>query len=102
MAERLHRAQILLEPKQHQMLTEIAHQEGRSLSDVVREIVAQYLRQRAAYDERQQALAALAGLNNLRAQILQTHGIYHGDLIAEVRAEREEQMERILKKGSER
>jgi hypothetical protein len=37
----LYRAQILLEPEQHQALTQIAQNEGRSLSDLVREIVDQ-------------------------------------------------------------
>jgi len=35
----MHRTQILLEPEQHKILTEIAHQEKRSLSDVIREMV---------------------------------------------------------------
>ena len=33
------RTQILLEPEQHQILTEIARQENRSLSDLIRELV---------------------------------------------------------------
>jgi len=39
----LYRAQILLEAEQHRALTEIAQGEGRSLSDLVREIVGQHL-----------------------------------------------------------
>jgi predicted DNA-binding ribbon-helix-helix protein len=35
----MHRSQILLEPEQHKTLTEIAHQENRSLSDLIREMV---------------------------------------------------------------
>ena len=35
----MQRTQILLEPEQHKILTEIARQEKRSLSDVVREMV---------------------------------------------------------------
>ncbi len=33
------RTQILLEPEQHKLLTEIARQEKRSLSDILRETV---------------------------------------------------------------
>jgi predicted DNA-binding ribbon-helix-helix protein len=35
----MYRAQILLEPEQHKILTEIARQEKRSVSDIVREMV---------------------------------------------------------------
>lgn len=39
---------------------------------------------------------ALERLNAIREKIQQNHGIYTGDLIAEVRAEREEQIESII------
>jgi hypothetical protein len=39
---------------------------------------------------------ALERLNAIREEIQQTHGIYFGDLIAEVRGEREEQIERLI------
>ncbi|HKP51093.1 MAG TPA: ribbon-helix-helix protein, CopG family [Chloroflexia bacterium] len=39
MGERLYRTQILLEPEQHKALAELAKREGRSISDVVREIL---------------------------------------------------------------
>lgn len=35
----MYRTQILLEPEQHKTLTEIARQEKRSLSDVIREML---------------------------------------------------------------
>jgi predicted transcriptional regulator len=38
-----YRAQILLEPEQHKKLAEIAAREKRSVSDVVREAVAEYM-----------------------------------------------------------
>ena len=43
MAAHKHRTQILLAPQQHQALSEIAAREGRSLSEVVREIIRQHL-----------------------------------------------------------
>src|SRR5258708_7921065 len=52
MAERMHRTQILLEPEQHRTLTEIARSEGRSISDVVREMIRERL------EHRKQALDA--------------------------------------------
>lgn len=39
---------------------------------------------------------SLESLNAIREEIQQTHGIYFGDLIAEVRGEREEQIERLI------
>lgn len=51
----MYRTQILLEPEQHKILTEIARQEKRSLSDVVREMVDSQIARR-----RQIALAAAA------------------------------------------
>lgn len=35
----MYRTQILLEPEQHQALKEIARQQNRSLSDIIREMV---------------------------------------------------------------
>ena len=49
------RTQILLEPEQHQRLTEIARQENRSLSDLIRELVEARIAESKA-----QALAAAA------------------------------------------
>lgn len=39
----MYRAQILLEPEQHEALVEIARREGRSLSDVVRQMLREQL-----------------------------------------------------------
>jgi Arc/MetJ-type ribon-helix-helix transcriptional regulator len=50
----LQRTQILLEKSQHQMLTLIAEEERRSLSDIVREMIERELR----YRQRRQMLLA--------------------------------------------
>ncbi len=50
----LHRTQILLEKSQHQILTLIAEEENRSLSEVVREMIERELR----YRQRRQILLA--------------------------------------------
>lgn len=42
----MYRTQILLEPEQHKTLTEIAHQEKRSLSDLIREMVEKQITER--------------------------------------------------------
>ena len=42
----MYRTQILLEPEQHKALAEIARQEKRSLSDVIREMVDKQIAER--------------------------------------------------------
>lgn len=91
----LYRAQLLLEPKQHQALVEIAQREGRSVSDLVREIVRQHLVERDQEARKQREMQAIEGLTQIRERLKEEHGVYQGDLLAEVRAEREEEMERI-------
>ena len=51
----LYRAQILLEKSQHETLTQIAQDESRSLSEIVREMIDRELRYR---QRRQMMLAA--------------------------------------------
>lgn len=91
----LYRAQILLEPEQHRTLVELAEKEGRSISELVREIVGQYLVERERATQLQREMQALATLTQIRRQIEQKHGVYQGDLLAESRAEREQEFDRI-------
>lgn len=65
MADRLQRTQILLEPDQHRLLSELASAEGRSLSDLARELIAAQLAQRAQ-DRTAQRRRHLAGLEAIR------------------------------------
>jgi predicted DNA-binding protein len=76
MAGRLYRTQILLEPEQHQVLAELAAREGRSISDVVREIIRAHLeqQQQATDAKLQQDLAALEQIEQHRAAILARRG----------------------------
>ena len=94
MAE-LQRVQVLLERTQRRMLTQVAKREGRSVSAVLREMIQRGLAQRA--HERQQWRDALAQLRNIR-RANQAHGVYQGDLVGEVRAERIEQLEVLWRK----
>jgi predicted DNA-binding ribbon-helix-helix protein len=90
----LHRAQLLLESEQHQALAEIAEQEGRSISDLVREIVRQHLTERRQQAQQLTALQAIERLTQIRARLQEEHGMYQGDPLAEVRAEWDEDVER--------
>jgi hypothetical protein len=91
----LYRAQILLEPEQHRTLADIAEKEGRSISEVVREIVGQYLVEREQETQLQKEMQAIEALTKIRRQIEQKHGVCRRDLLAESRAEREQDFERI-------
>ncbi|MEM1171745.1 MAG: hypothetical protein AAGJ08_22365 [Cyanobacteria bacterium P01_H01_bin.35] len=93
---------MVLEPEQYDTLLQLATQKHQTLSEVAVEVVRlglETLKQRGdriSGEGDRQPQKALERLNSLRAKIEQTHGIYSGDLVAEVRNEREEQMERII------
>ena len=59
-----HRTQLLLDPEQHHDLEQIARREGRSLSDVVREMIDAQLAQRKRRDLALAAQALLADYSN--------------------------------------
>ena len=90
-----YRAQILLEPEQHEALANVARRENRSISDVVREILREWLDQQDHETQRQRELQALEELTQLRLKIQEKHGIYTGDLLEEARAERDADIERV-------
>ena len=92
-----YRAQILLEPEQHKKLTEIAAQAGRSVSDVVREAVAEYVVIRGRQDERERRLAALEIIRQHREEMLRENGgkpfeINVVELIHQMREERDNEL----------
>ena len=91
----LHRPQLLLESEQQQALASIAEQEGRSISDLVREIVGRHLGERARVAQIITALQAIERLTQIRAKLREEHGIYQDDPLTEVRAEWEEEVERV-------
>lgn len=96
MTERLYRAQILLEKEQHQALAEIAENQERSISDLVREIVNGYLAEQQNEQQLQKELEALEKLRQIREKNKRLYGVYEGDLVAEVREERQRQINRVL------
>jgi predicted DNA-binding protein len=102
MVGRLHRTQILLEPKQHERLIALAQRENRSLSDKVRDIIARYLAENDDSLQLNQELTALANLSRIREETAQAYGIYSGDPIADARAEREIESDKVLSLPEER
>ncbi|WP_374689783.1 ribbon-helix-helix protein, CopG family [Promineifilum sp.] len=91
------RTQVLLEPEQHRTLHQLAEAEGRSVSDLVRAAVAKYLAERNSVAQRQRELEALERLTQLRERIAARYGVYQGDLVGEVREERDAELEQVLR-----
>ncbi|MEW5871173.1 MAG: hypothetical protein AB1894_18000 [Chloroflexota bacterium] len=89
-----YRAQILLETEQHEALAQIAQQTQRSISDIVREIVGEWLADQDLENQSQRELQALKELTQLRLKIQESHGVYSGNWIEEVRTERDEELDR--------
>jgi hypothetical protein len=99
MSERLLRTQILLEPEQHRALADVAQAENRSLSDVIREMLAQQLAQRRRRTEskRQRRLDALARIRKHQQEIVTRRGGHRLELdavalIEQVRDERDDEL----------
>ena len=94
-----YRAQILLEPEQHEALSNIAQREGRSISDVAREIIRMGLDAVARDNDAvwRKRMKALERLNTIREEIRLQQGTYPGDLVDEVRRFRQSQLESIWK-----
>lgn len=88
MTEPKYRAQILLEPEQHQALAEIAAGRQVSISSVVREIVETYLVERDLGERLRKEIQAIQSLSQLRLEIEAQHGVILEDLLAGAREER--------------
>lgn len=91
------RSQILLRPDQRLRLQELARSEGRSLSDVTRRAIDAGLAtfEEDADESVRRTMAALDALGAMRQRAEQRIGVYPGDVIAEVRAERERQFDHV-------
>ncbi|HLA99484.1 MAG TPA: hypothetical protein VJL34_13615 [Anaerolineales bacterium] len=61
----------------------------------MREIVRERLRNQEIDTIWQQRMQALEGLTRLRLKIQEEHGIYQGDIIEEVRVERDADFDRV-------
>ena len=99
MSARLQRTQILLEPDQQCALSELASAEKRSLSNLVRELIAAQLGQRAQdrAAQRQRRLAGLEEIRGHREAIRQRRGTAAGlpdpaGLIDQLREERDAEL----------
>ena len=85
----LHRAQILLDENQHRELERLARDSGRSMSELVRTIMDDYLTRTSEEESLRRSLIALDGLAELRKRIEGTHGRQPASLLDELREERD-------------
>jgi predicted transcriptional regulator len=91
------RAQVLMTREQRSRIERLAEKEGRSLSDITRRALDEGLDRLEGNtdDAVRKGLQALARLRAIREEMRATYGVYQGDLIAEVREERDRQMDAV-------
>jgi hypothetical protein len=94
-----YRTHLLLNPEQHKALSQIARREGRSISDLAREIVQEAIeqRQKSYASEQKKRLTALDRARRIRLEILKERGgtalkLDFGATLAELREERDDQI----------
>lgn len=91
MAE-LIRVQVMLDKSDQDELRKIAQEQGKSVSELLRELVRRYLEeQRRA--ESEQFRRTLAKLREIRERNAARYGVYEGDLMREVREDYEREQE---------
>lgn len=86
----LYRAQVLLERQQHESLRKLAASQDRSMSDLIREAVAEYL---VEHDEEFKSWNdTLAQMIRLREEIMAETGMLPSESVLNDRAEREDEL----------
>ncbi len=85
----LYRAQILLEENQHDQLETLARNSGRSMSDLVREIMTDYLARASDEELLRRSLAAMDELADLRWRIDRERACLAASFLDELREERD-------------
>ena len=89
----LQRIQVLVKASQHEQVAKLAAAQGSSVSAVIRELIDEGLRERERKKARQ--LVALERLAEMRKELEGKYGAYEGDVVAEDREERMQEMERV-------
>ena len=92
----LERTQILLEPRQRRALRDKARRAGRSVSDLIREMIERDLAEEAREAKKARVREALEWLGKLRAKIEAEHGVLNVDFVEEVREEADAHWDEIL------
>jgi Arc/MetJ-type ribon-helix-helix transcriptional regulator len=94
-----YRAQILLEPEQQRSLAKIAEERGRSVSEVVRQAVQEFLDADSRGTHKRRQHEALLRMDALREELRTRHGTLSVDLLQEARDERDADMDRLWQDG---
>jgi hypothetical protein len=88
----LFRAQILLDESQHRELEKRSRNSGRSISELMREITADYLERTSGDEALRRSLAALDALDERRRAIERRFGVLPLSFLDEIRPDRDEEL----------
>ncbi len=91
MAE-LIRVQVMLDKNDQMELHEIAQEQGKSVSEILRELVRRYLEEQRR-TESEQFRRRLAKLREIREPTAAQYGVYEGEILRKVREEYEREHE---------
>ncbi len=91
MAE-LIRVQVMLDKNDQARLQETAREQGKSMSEILRELVRRYLEEQRQ-TEKEQFRRTLAKVREIRERTVAQYGMYEGDIMREVREEHEREQE---------
>lgn len=86
------RVQVMLDKSDQDELREIAQEQGKSVSELLRELVRRYLEEQHRA-ESEQFRRTLAKLREIRERNAARYGVYEGDLMREVREDYEREQE---------
>ena len=92
------RSQLILDEDNDRRLREMAYRQGKSISEIVRQILDEYFAERER-KEREQSVQALRKLDQIRESTAK-FGVYEGDPVNEARQERDAEMEDVWRQWS--
>lgn len=92
------RSQVILDEDNDRRLRELAAREGKSISEIVRQILDEYFAERER-KAREEALEVLRALDQIREQTAR-YGVYEGDPVNEARDERDAEIEDVWRQWS--
>jgi Arc/MetJ-type ribon-helix-helix transcriptional regulator len=90
-----YRARILLEPEQQRSLAKIAEEQGRSVSEVVRQAVQEFLDADLRGTHRRRQHEALLRLDTLREELQTRHGTLPVEFMQEAQDGRDADVDRL-------
>ncbi|GAB1545225.1 hypothetical protein NUACC21_79010 [Scytonema sp. NUACC21] len=95
MSEQYRSSHIVLKPEKYEAIAQLANNQDRPISEVATEVVR--LELETLEQRKQGKKESLERLNQRRLEYHHQHGFYPGDPVAEVRAEREKQIDTVIR-----